>query len=99
MVYVMIELGDVLGILIFFNLVLVVLELDFEWICGIEFFMLNEFEFEFIMGMLVDIFDDIGKVIDVLLGVGIMNIIVILGLCGVMWVYVEGCKIIKVLVV
>ena len=44
--------------------------------------MPNESELERITGMPVDTLDDIGKATDVLLGVGITNIVVTLGLRG-----------------
>lgn len=89
-VYSTIELGNELGIPVLVNPAPASPELRLDKIRGAEFVVPNETELSLLSGMPVDDMDDVLKAAQVLLNVGIRNVIVTLGRKGAVWVHEGG---------
>lgn len=86
----MIEFGVWYGILVLLNFVLVVVDFDFECICFVEFFVLNEIEFVIVLGMLVDLCESVICVVEVLVVCGFKYVFVMFGSNGLLLVLCDG---------
>ncbi|QNV37414.1 ribokinase [Rothia terrae] len=94
-VYAAIDLGKELGIPVLLNPAPAAPELSLERVKSVEFIMPNETELSLLSGMPVESIEDISNAAHVLLDVGIKNVIVTLGVRGVLWVTAEGEKLIE----
>ena len=89
-VYASIDLGNEFGIPVLLNPAPASPELDLSRITTVNFLVPNESELELLTGMPVSSLTDITKATDVLLSVGIRNVLVTLGPRGALWAHSGG---------
>lgn len=94
-VYAAIDLGAELGIPVLLNPAPAHPELSLERVKGVDFIVPNETELSLLTGMPVENLDDISNAAQVLLKLGIKNVIVTVGQRGALWVSEAGSQLLE----